>query len=80
LHFGGEGLKSDSEDGDLFTVKKTREQVFAEIMLKSKYYKEKRIEQKEENEDIVEKLDDELESLMPLLDKKRSKFDRLLNP
>jgi hypothetical protein len=50
LHFGGAGLKdSDEEEGDLFTVKKTRDQVFAEIMLKSKYFKEKRLEEKEEN-------------------------------
>jgi len=28
--------------------------VFAEIMLKSKYYKEKRIEEKEENEELID--------------------------
>jgi len=28
--------------------------VFAEIMLKSKYYKEKRLEEKEENEELIE--------------------------
>ena len=45
LHFGGQGLKdSDEEEGDLLTVKKTREQVFAEIILKSKFYKEQRLE------------------------------------
>jgi len=32
LHFGG----MNEEEGDLLTVKKTREQVFAEIILKSK--------------------------------------------
>lgn len=59
LHFGGAGLKDsdDEEQGDLFTVKKTREQVFAEIMLKSKYFKEKRIEEKEENEELIQQLD-----------------------
>lgn len=54
LHFGGQGLKDSDEEGDLLTVKKTREQVFAEIMLKSKYYKEKRLEEKEENEELIE--------------------------
>ena len=37
MHFGGKGISKDDGD-DLLTVKKTREQVYEEIMLKSKFY------------------------------------------
>ena len=53
LHFGGGETKASDQEDDFFKVKKTKEQVFAEIMLKSKFYKEQKAQEKEENQEQI---------------------------
>lgn len=47
-------------------------------MLKSKISKEKRTQEKEENEEVIDKLDAEMKDLMPLLERKKTRAERMM--
>jgi nucleolar protein 14 len=66
LHFGGKNIDSDQDD-DFLKVKKTKEEVFKEIVTKSKIFKAARAELKDQNEDAIDKLDEEFPDIFPLL-------------
>ena len=74
LHFGGRGLGAEGaeeeEQEDFFTMKKNREQVYEEIILKSKLRKAEQLEQNEENAALVEELDGAFLNLLPLLEQR----------
>ncbi|KAH9999986.1 nucleolar protein 14 [Russula vinacea] len=63
-HFGG--FESDSPDEDEPARKKTKAEVMAEVMAKSKDYKVLRQKQREEADDIRHQLDQELDTIHPL--------------
>jgi nucleolar protein 14 len=66
LHFGGKDIDSDQDD-DFIKVKKTKEEVFKEIVTKSKIFKAARAEVKDQNEEMIDKLDEEFPDIFPLL-------------
>lgn len=68
LHFGGKGIDDEKDEGDdFFKVKKNKQEVFQEIMAKSKMFKAARAELKDQNMEMTEKLDAEFKDIMPLL-------------
>lgn len=69
LHFGGKDV--EKEDDELFTVKKTKEEVFREIVAKSKLYKAAKAELKDQNEEMIDQLDEEFADIFPLLDTRK---------
>ena len=69
MHFGGKDIDSDSGD-DFLKVKKTKEEVFKEIVAKSKLYKAMRAEVKDENEELIDKLDEDFADIVPFLNTK----------
>ena len=66
LHFGGKNIEKDTGD-DFFKVKKTKQEVFQEIIAKSKMFKAARAELKDQNLEMTEQVDDEFKDIMPLL-------------
>ncbi|KAH9977668.1 Nop14-like family-domain-containing protein [Lactifluus volemus] len=64
-HFGG--FESGSEDGDEPAYKKTKAEVMAEVIAKSKEHKALRQKQREEADDIRYQLDQELDTIRGLL-------------
>jgi nucleolar protein 14 len=66
LHFGGKDIDSEQDD-DFIKVKKTKEEVFKEIVTKSKIFKAARAEVKDQNEEMIDKLDEEFPDIFPLL-------------
>ena len=83
MHFGGGNLnESYRPDG----TKKTKEEIYSELIAKSKMYKAERRRQKDLDEREMEGLDDQLDDIRKLLDFKPSKaeekndlMNRLLN-
>lgn len=69
LHFGGKDV--EKEDDELFTVKKTKEEVFREIVAKSKLYKAAKAEIKDQNEEMIDQLDEEFADIFPLLETRK---------
>lgn len=72
LHFGGKKIEDETEE-DFFKVKKTKQEVFNEIIAKSKMFKAARAELKDQNMEMTEQVDADFKALMPLLfdDKRR---------
>ncbi|KAI0254820.1 Nop14-like protein [Lactifluus subvellereus] len=64
-HFGG--FESESEDEDESARKKTKAEVMAEVIAKSKEHKALRQKQREEADDIRHQLDQELDTIRGLL-------------
>lgn len=67
LHFGGGDINKADEGDDFFKVKKTKQEVFKEIMAKSKMFKAARAELKDQNMELTEQIDLEFKELMPML-------------
>ena len=63
-HFGGGFVKKQPTEPSSEDKPKTRAEVMKEIIQKSKYYKELKQKQNEENEELTEELDSELPSLL----------------
>ncbi|KAH9948811.1 Nop14-like protein [Amylocystis lapponica] len=67
-HFGGFGEEEDDEDdGDEPARKRSKAEVMAEVVAKSKEYKIQRQAQQEEDENLRHELDQELDSIRSLL-------------
>ena len=72
MHFGGGNLKeSFRPDG----TKKTKEEIYSELIAKSKQYKAERRRQKDLDEQEMEQLDDQLDDIRSMLDFKPSKAE-----
>lgn len=67
LHFGG-GQQEKEEGDDFFKVKKTKEEVFKEIVTKSKIFKAARAEERDQNEELIDELDKEFGDIFDLLE------------
>jgi len=71
LHFSTE---DDINGGNRY--KKSKKEIYDEIILKSKVYKAQRVKEKQENDLLIDKLDNEFSELLPLLNKnKRQKVE-----
>ncbi|KAI0053697.1 Nop14-like protein [Auriscalpium vulgare] len=68
-HFGGFGDEDDDGDDDEPERKKTKAEVMAEVMAKSKDHKLQRQIEREQDDDIRHQLDQELDSIRALLAK-----------
>ena len=82
LHFGGgsEGNMLGGGRGDSSSAPKTRDEIYRELIAKSKAYKAERQRQKREDEEEQDRLDEELDELRGLLnfrEKKPSKKDEM---
>ena len=72
MHFGGGNLReSFRPDG----TKKTKEEIYSELIAKSKQYKAERRRQKDLDEQEMEQLDDQLDDIRSMLDFKPSKAE-----
>ncbi|CAI2370283.1 unnamed protein product [Moneuplotes crassus] len=70
FHFGGNTIDKDDNEDDFFKVKKTKEEVFKEIVTKSKIFKAAKAELRDQNEELIDKLDDDFGDIFPLLETK----------
>ena len=73
LHFGGfdeEGEEFDKTAEGFEERKKTKNEIYAELIHKSKKLKFLRQQQQEENEEKIQELDDDFEEIFDLLAKK----------
>eukprot|EP00357_Protocruzia_adherens_P017853 CAMPEP_0115020092 /NCGR_PEP_ID=MMETSP0216-20121206/29882_1 /TAXON_ID=223996 /ORGANISM="Protocruzia adherens, Strain Boccale" /LENGTH=412 /DNA_ID=CAMNT_0002391785 /DNA_START=3119 /DNA_END=4357 /DNA_ORIENTATION=+ len=78
-HFGGDEKANDGDD--FFKVKKTKKEVYEEIIAKSKMYKAEKAKMKYENDETLRDLDNDFETLMgwmaPYQPDKLSEAERL---
>ncbi|XP_022532058.2 nucleolar protein 14 [Astyanax mexicanus] len=81
-HFGGGGLlrMKTGEDGDYEEKPRSRQEIIEELILKSKQEKRERQTQKEESQELTEKLDQEWRSVQSLLAHKTPKSERKDEP
>lgn len=70
LHFGGKTIDNHNEEDDFFKVKKTKEEVFKEIVTKSKIFKAAKAELRDQNEELIDQLDGDFGDIFPLLETK----------
>ena len=84
FHFGGDEAEKEAKEkkeDDFFTVKKTKEEVFKEIVIKSKMYKAAMSELKDHNEEALDKLDEEFGDIFEHLETRaKVKKDAEANP
>ncbi|KAM9734391.1 nucleolar protein 14 [Menidia menidia] len=82
-HFGGGGLlrkKAPGEEEEGSQRARTRQELIEELIQKSKQEKRERQVQKEEAQELTEKLDQDWKSIQSLMVKKTPKAERIDNP
>jgi len=70
LHFGGFDEDGDKDEAGFEERKKSKNEIYAELIHKSKKLKFLRQQQQEENEEKIAELDDNFEEIFDLLAKK----------
>jgi len=80
MNFGGGEENGEYEQDEGYTQKKSRKEVFEEIIEKSKAFNQAKKEMKQVNEELREELDDEYQDLIGLLDFKRNKREDKVLP